>query len=159
MLATQYRHFIAGVAVCTVISNGEASLKYTLKDHLGSTTVVTSSAGGVLERYSYDAFGKVRNLDGSNYLDFNMPGPSTRRGFTGHEMLMEINGGLIHMNGRIFNPYIGRFMTADPTVQFAGYSQSYNRYSYLLNSPLNGTDPSGYGLGWADPFEPMAQYL
>ena len=73
-----------------------------------------------------------------------------RRGFTGHEMLMEVMGGLIHMNGRIYDPNLGRFMTADPTVQFAGFSQSYNRYSYILNSPLNGTDPSGYS--WANPF-------
>ena len=62
---------------------------------------------------------------------------SMRRGFTGHEMLMEVMGGLIHMNGRIYDPNLGRFMTADPTVQFAGFSQSYNRYSYILNSPLN----------------------
>ena len=73
-----------------------------------------------------------------------MPAPSVRRGFTDHEMLPEFAGGLIHMNGRIYDPNLGRFMTADPHVQFAGYSQSYNRYSYILNNPLGGTDPSGF---------------
>lgn len=51
------------------------------------------------------------------------------------------------MNGRIYDPNLGRFMTADPTVQFASYSQSYNRYSYVLNNPLSLTDPTGFGLG------------
>ncbi len=110
--------------------------------------MVTNSAGGVLERYSYDAFGKTRNLNGSDIAaGTSMRSPSMRRGFTGHEMLSELNGGLIHMNGRIYDPNLGRFMTADPTVQFEGYSQSYNRYSYVLNNPLSFTDPTGFGLG------------
>ena len=69
--------------------------------------------------------------------------PTGRRGFTGHETLAE-NGGMIHMNGRLFDPDIGRFMTADPNIQAPGYSQSYNRYSYLFNNPLGGTDPTGF---------------
>ena len=151
---TEYRHFIGGIAVYTQYSNASpATTKYRLKDHLGSTTVVTSSAGVVLERYSYDPFGRTRNLNGSDIPQSSvMTAPSTRRGFTDHEMLTEYIGGLIHMalsqplNGRIYDPSLGRFMTADPNIQFAGYSQSYNRYSYTLNNPLGFTDPSGYGL-------------
>ncbi len=73
--------------------------------------------------------------------------PSTRRGFTGHEMLPEIGGGMIHMNGRIYDPNLGRFMTADPSIQYPRFSQSYNRYSYGFNNPLGGIDPSGYEFG------------
>jgi RHS repeat-associated protein len=149
---TEYRHFIGGVAIYTQKSNATNETKYLLKDRLGSTHVVTSSAGGVLERYSYDAFGKTRNLNGSDVTATTMPTPSIRRGFTGHEMLSEFNGGFIHMNGRLYDPNLGRFMQADPTVQFPGYSQGYNRYSYLLNSPFSGTDPSGFGFNIFDPF-------
>jgi hypothetical protein len=39
---------------------------------------------------------------------------------------------------------LGRFLSADPFVGDAGDSQEYNRYSYLGNNPLGGTDPSGY---------------
>jgi len=52
--------------------------------------------------------------------------------------------GIIHMNGRIYDPTLGRFLQADPFIQAPDNSQSYNRYSYVLNNPLSYTDPSGY---------------
>ncbi|MDZ4260958.1 MAG: RHS repeat-associated core domain-containing protein [Pseudomonadota bacterium] len=67
---------------------------------------------------------------------------STAKGFTDHEHLDSV--GLIHMNGRVYDPELGRFMSADPFVQAPYNSQSYNRYSYVFNSPLSFTDPSGY---------------
>ncbi|MBK7727784.1 MAG: hypothetical protein IPJ33_04570 [Gammaproteobacteria bacterium] len=66
----------------------------------------------------------------------------TRRGFTGHQQADELE--LIHMNGRTYDTRLGRFMQADIVVQSPFDTQSYNRYSYLTNNPLNGTDPSGY---------------
>jgi hypothetical protein len=48
------------------------------------------------------------------------------------------------MNGRIYDPTLGRFLQADPYIQAPKNSQSYNRYSYVLNNPLSFTDPSGY---------------
>jgi RHS repeat-associated protein len=52
--------------------------------------------------------------------------------------------GIIHMNGRIYDPKLGRFLQADPFIQDAFDTQLYNRYSYTRNNPLNATDPSGY---------------
>jgi hypothetical protein len=52
--------------------------------------------------------------------------------------------GLVHMNGRIYDPLIGRFMSADPLIQAPSMLQSHNRYAYVMNNPLNLTDPSGY---------------
>ncbi len=66
----------------------------------------------------------------------------TNRGFTGHEHIDEV--GLIHMNGRVYDPQLGRFLSADPHVQAPYSSQSYNRYAYAMNNPLKYTDPSGY---------------
>ena len=52
--------------------------------------------------------------------------------------------GIIHMNGRIYDPKLGRFLQADPFIQAPYNTQSLNRYSYVMNNPLNATDPSGY---------------
>ncbi len=52
--------------------------------------------------------------------------------------------GIIHMNGRIYDPRLARFLQADPFIQAATDTQSYNRYSYVRNNPLNATDPSGF---------------
>ncbi|MFC3122512.1 RHS repeat domain-containing protein [Agaribacter flavus] len=48
------------------------------------------------------------------------------------------------MNGRIYDPTLGRFLQADPFIQALSNSQNYNRYSYVLNNPMSYTDPSGY---------------
>src|SRR5438105_7836641 len=50
------------------------------------------------------------------------------------------------MNGRIYDPGIGRFLSADPFVQAPTQTQNYNRYSYVLNNPLSFTDPSGFNF-------------
>jgi RHS repeat-associated protein len=47
-------------------------------------------------------------------------------------------------NGRMYDPYIGRFLSVDPIIQFTGNSQSFNGYGYCLNNPLKYSDPSGY---------------
>jgi RHS repeat-associated protein len=51
--------------------------------------------------------------------------------------------GLVHMNGRIYDPLLGRFLSPDPIIQFPNDLQNYNRYTYALNNPLKYTDPTG----------------
>ncbi len=59
-----------------------------------------------------------------------------------HEQLDSVC--LVYMNGRVFDPEIGRFLSADPFIQDATNSQALNAYSYVLNNPLSFTDPSGF---------------
>ncbi|NOT82470.1 MAG: RHS repeat-associated core domain-containing protein, partial [Gallionella sp.] len=73
----------------------------------------------------------------------------TDHGYTGHEHLDDM--GLIHMNGRVYDPRTGRFLQADPTIQSPGNLQSFNRYSYVMNNPFFGTDPSGYDITFPGP--------
>ena len=61
---------------------------------------------------------------------------------TGHEHDPDL--GLINMKGRLYDPAIGRFISADPYVQYPLWSQSLNRYSYGFNNPMSGSDPTGY---------------
>jgi hypothetical protein len=48
------------------------------------------------------------------------------------------------MKGRLYDPALGRFLSADPFVQSPLWSQGLNRYSYGYNNPLSGSDPSGF---------------
>jgi hypothetical protein len=48
------------------------------------------------------------------------------------------------MQGRLYDPALRRFTTADPYVTEPLNPQGLNRYSYVQNNPLNNTDPSGF---------------
>ncbi|HEU0225598.1 MAG TPA: RHS repeat-associated core domain-containing protein, partial [Steroidobacteraceae bacterium] len=73
--------------------------------------------------------------------DLNTLAGITRRGFTGHEHLDAV--GLIHMNGRVYEPVAGRFLSVDP-IRIRGLPQDSNPYSYGWNNPIRIVDPSGW---------------
>ena len=139
---------IEGVAIETYFANtGITKLEYLHFDHLGSAEVISGEGGTVVKRFSFDPWGQRRSVDNYNTTygftdDLNLSLNYYNRGFTGHEHLDE--SGLIHMNGRVYDPRLGRFLSADPMVQQEYNLQNLNRYSYVLNNPLNATDPSGY---------------
>jgi RHS repeat-associated protein len=121
---------------------GVTTLRYFHHDHLGSIAAISNETGQVVERLAYDPWGKRRFPNGLPDGQDAIVGLNTERGYTLHEHLDEV--GVIHMNGRIFDPLIGRFMSADPYIQAPGNLQSFNRYAYVMNNPLAYTDPSGY---------------
>ncbi|MDP2237044.1 MAG: RHS repeat-associated core domain-containing protein, partial [Bacteroidales bacterium] len=104
-----------------------------------SITAITDASGNLLESLSYDPWGRRRNA--SNWNDYNVTSTMFDRGFTGHEHLPQF--GLINMNGRVYDPFLARFLSPDPYVQAPDYSQNFNRYSYAFNNPLKYTDPDG----------------
>lgn len=152
----EHKHYLyAGtglIGLYTQRSNNVNDTRYFHKDPLGSVSVVTNETGAVVERLSYDAWGKRRNANGSDDPG-NSIVPSVDRGYTGHEQLDEGGMGLVHMNGRIYDPLVGRVLSADPIVQAPGYSQSFNRYSYVWNNPLKYVDPSGYEMVTSTEFQ------
>jgi RHS repeat-associated protein len=79
--------------------------RYFHKDHLGSISTITNETGAVVERLSYDAWGKRRFPNGQDDPSGSITSQTTR-GFTGHEELADV--GLIHMNGRVYDPMLGR---------------------------------------------------
>jgi len=127
-------------AIFTIENGNNGRMKYVLKDHQGSLAALVNEKSGT-EYFSFDAWGRRRNAQTWAYT--NMPiSFGTTRGFTMHEHLDEFK--LINMNGRVYDPLVGRFISPDPFVQLPDYSQSYNRYSYAFNNPLRFSDPSGF---------------
>jgi RHS repeat-associated protein len=133
-------------------STVEVSAKYNLFDHLGSVVGTTDDNGQVIgpatggaaaTMLGYDAWGARRNPDGTAATAaFNLlPG---HREYTGHEAIPGV--GLVNMNGRVYDPQLGRFLSPDPTLQVPTDLQNYNRYSYTRNNPLRYTDPMGYSF-------------
>ncbi len=113
---------------------------YLYKDYLGSITAITNQSGTVVERRSFDAWGRPRNPQ--NWTFNNIPAMALLdRGYTGHEHLADY--GLINMNGRMYDPILGQMLSPDPYIQGVGGTQGFNRYSYCMNNPLSYIDPSG----------------
>ena len=109
--------------------------------YLASFDKVTNSSGTVVDSYSFDAWGNRRSTSDWTAAETGVT-HLFNRGFTGHEHLDEF--GLINMNGRCYDPLLGRILSPDPDLQDPSNIQNYNRYSYCLNNPLKYTDPSGY---------------
>ncbi|CCD94777.1 hypothetical protein BRAO375_3690005 [Bradyrhizobium sp. ORS 375] len=125
----------------TAASGTTLTLRYFHTDHLGSIVALTDENGLLQQRLSYDAWGKRRNVDGTDDVAGSTTSQTTR-GFTGQEELSV--AGLVHLNGRVYDPLLARFTSADPTVTEPLNPQGWNRYSYVGNDPLTFTDPNGF---------------
>jgi RHS repeat-associated protein len=145
--------FIGGDAytanVVAITQNNTTIYYNLLRDHLGNIThVVKSENNNLVAEYSYDAWGRMRNPSTwENFPPDSVPELFVAgRGFTGHEHLPWFN--LINMNGRLYDPLIGQFLSPDNYIQNPSTSQAYNRFAYCLNNPLIYTDPSGENPLW-----------
>ena len=136
---TTYKRYIGGVLVQNVV-NGIAANRYLFQDHQGSLVKATNEAGTVLEGGGFNAYGE-RRVNGSATAITSAGLASTNRGYTGHEMLDGLD--VIHMNGRIYDPTLARFLQPDPVIQAPDNPQNWNAYTYVFNNPYRYTDPSG----------------
>ena len=131
-------------------SNG--SYKFLHKDYIGSILAISDEAGNKLEQRHFDAWGNFTHLqigNGAIVTDKNAilslaKDLTIDRGYTSHEHFMEV--GIIHMNGRLYDPLLRRFLNADENIQDPYNTQNYNKYGYVMNNPLMFNDPSGEEL-------------
>ena len=142
--STKFVFYLGGDAYSApaiLISDGETQKLYYLhRDYLGSIVMLTDEDGNIAERRHFDPWGQVvkvedgvgKVLQGLTLLD---------RGFTAHEHLQTV--GLIHMNGRLYDPALHRFLQPDNFVQDPFNTQNFNRYGYCLNNPLVYVDQNG----------------
>ncbi|PYI91718.1 MAG: hypothetical protein DME97_12560 [Verrucomicrobia bacterium] len=107
-------------------------------DKQESVNALVDLSGNVVEKYSYDAFGRptVTNADGSGARSYSNYG--NRFMYTGREWLWELN--LYDYRHRLYNPDNGRFLQTDPTGFDAG---DMNLFRYCDDDPVDRSDPSG----------------
>jgi RHS repeat-associated protein len=123
------------------------SYKFLHKDYIGSILAISDETGNKLEQRHFDAWGSFTHLqigNGAIITDKNIIDNASlliERGYTSHEHFAEV--GIIHMNGRLYDPLLRRFLNADENIQDPYNTQNYNKYGYVLNNPLMFNDPSG----------------
>jgi RHS repeat-associated protein len=128
---TATKYIFAGNLRIAMVTPTETS--YFHKDHLGSSTVMTSVSGAQVESSEYMPFGHLRAHTGTDTSSYK---------FTDQEFDGET--ALYNYDARLYDPVIGRFISPDSIVPAPFNPQSLNRYSYVLNNPLGYTDPSGH---------------
>jgi RHS repeat-associated protein len=121
---------------------------YLHRDYQGSILAITNQQGAKVEERLFDAWGSLIKLKLNGILS---PLPSggvggglgllIDRGYTGHEHLWSV--GLVHMNARLYDAKLHRFLQPDNFVQDPSNTQNYNRYAYCINNPLKYTDKNG----------------
>ncbi|CVK16210.1 RHS repeat-associated core domain-containing protein [Apibacter mensalis] len=121
----------------------EETLYYFHRDYQGTLLAITDEIGKAIEQRLFDPWGKILKVTDrkGKTTSQNPQLIFTDRGYTGHEHFTTV--GLIHMNGRMYDPILKQFLSPDNHIQDPYNAQNYNRYSYVLNNPLKYTDPSG----------------
>jgi RHS repeat-associated protein len=140
----RYKVLVGSRQVAEVVRHGSDDdtddVFYLHDDHLGSVTAITDAGGGAIETRSYEPFGTTTSSGDPT---------GVRSAFTGHDADTAV--GLVNARGRLYDPKIGRFLTADPFVTNPRSSQGWNRYAYVENNPLGFTDPSGFDCTGGEP--------
>ena len=123
-------------------TGNNSSFYYLHRDYLGSILAITNIAGSLAEQRHFGSWGTVDYFSkGLQKSEFNHENSLLSRGYTGHEHFFSV--GLIHMNGRMYDSNLGRFLSPDDHIQEPFSTQNYNRYSYVSNNPLTFVDPDG----------------
>ena len=113
---------------------------YFLRDRIGNITEVTNFVGDVVQRYVYDAFGKITIFDGDGNQITSSSGKYLENPFTFTGREYDAETGLYYYRARYYDPETGLFLSEDP-AHFAG--RDFNLYRYALNNPTTYSDPTG----------------
>ncbi|NJL30028.1 MAG: hypothetical protein HC897_20105, partial [Thermoanaerobaculia bacterium] len=129
----------AGGLLAVVEPNGSGgeTVYHLHTDHLGTPRQITNASGVQVALHSYYPFGQEATDPAQTAF--------TKK-FTGHERDSNgtgTAGDLDYMHARYCSPTLGRFLSFDPIGGNPRAPQSWNRYAYALNSPMNYTDPEG----------------
>ena len=129
-------YYVGGqrVAVRRRDASGD-ELTYIFGGHLGSTSITANANGTLRSRTLYHPWGTVRYQTGALPMDYT---------YTGQYSYTDAFG-LMYYNARWYDPALGRFTQPDTIVpvDIQG-TQSYDRFAYVNNNPVNYSDPTGH---------------
>ena len=109
-------------------------------DHLGTPRRITDEADAIVGSHDYFPFGPEMSGGTDEPVRVHLK-------YTGHER--DLQGGqyaLDYMHARYYNGAAARFFTPDPLLSVKdeiARPQRWNRYAYVLNSPVDAKDPDG----------------
>jgi RHS repeat-associated protein len=127
---------------------GDNTLYYTNDANMNVTALVDASDGAVVERYSYDPYGKATVRHGVRDAAGNDTSASEWSERTSNTFANDIlycgyrfdnESGLYSVRHRYYHPTMGRWLRRDPLVYFDGP----NLYLYAEADPVLGLDPWG----------------
>jgi RHS repeat-associated protein len=126
----------AGDQRIATISTG-GTIQYWNGDHLGSTNMITNSTGAKVQALTYQPHGGVNTNQ-----SFTTPAIDVPYKYTGKEF--DYSTDFYYYESRYYDPWFGRFISADTIVPDLYDPQDLNRYAYARNNPMQYTDPSGH---------------
>ena len=132
--------YIGGDAYTAPIAKINDEVHYLHRDYLGSILAISDSSGAVVEERQFGAWGEI-DFFKQNGVEKDFSASILPRGFTGHEHFSEI--ALIHMNGRMYDPQLRRFLSPDNNIIDPFDTRSFDRFAYGFHNPLMHIDISG----------------
>ncbi|HEY4423151.1 MAG TPA: LamG-like jellyroll fold domain-containing protein, partial [Pyrinomonadaceae bacterium] len=145
-----YNRALSASEVTTLPSGSSSSstqINWLVPDHLGTPRIILDQTGAfaTVKRHDYLPFGEELSAGagGRTTTMGYVAGDGVRQQFTEKER--DVETGLDYFGARYYGSLQGRFTGADPLMASgrASVPQSWNRYSYVLNNPLNLIDPTG----------------
>ena len=128
-----------------------AGTQYVMGDHQGSTRVVMNATGvngGIVSRHDYLPFGEdvPSNVGMRSTAQGYAQADGVRQKYAGMES--DEATGMSHTLWREFDNRSARWTSPDPYggSMDASSPQSFNRYAYVNNDPVNKVDPTGLML-------------
>jgi RHS repeat-associated protein len=116
---------------------GATTLNWLLGDHLGSTNITADAGGNKTGELRYKPWGEVRYGSIGSLTTFKFTGQRAESALGGSE-------GLYYYGARFYDPSLGRFASPDSVIPDPGNPQSWDRFAYSSNNPVNYTDPTGH---------------
>jgi len=133
--ATRYYSF-GGTTVAMREADG---VHFLASDHQGTAELAVDAKTGTTTRRRTDPFGNARD-ESSSSSSSSSTGWVNDKGFVGGTI--QASTGLTTLGAREYDADTGRFISADPIVDYTD-PQQINGYAYASNSPVSKSDPSG----------------